>query len=203
VDLVGATDDEARRLVIDRYDREAELIVRREISVVRARAQLVRTLREIVRVSALLPFPIQSWWLRFPDRARATDRLSVWFWLNVSAAAVALAVALWGVSSSHPLAWAALPIEVLGGVVYHSALAFEGGSHRLVRRVWEIQILLALLAGIGFVARDLLQTGGWTPTLAPVWWLLLGAAFTGGLYAFEAVVVRWFTRAGLKFEDEA
>jgi len=158
-------------------------------------------------VSALLPFPIQSWWLRATDESPRSSRLSIWFFLNVAVALGALffAAAGWLAPSGGPLgswlAWLSLPAELAGGVVYHSALAFEEGAHKWVRRVWELQIATALVGGVALAAEATLASGRLALTLAPVWWLLLGAAFVIGLYVFEGVVNRWFKSAGLSFAD--
>ena len=185
-----------------RYDLEVAGIVIRELTIVRSRARLVRTLREIVRVSALLPFPIQSWWLRVTERVRPRDRLSIWFWLNFGVAAAVFAVAIGGSLVSHPIAWAAVPLALGGGVVYHAALAFEGGPHRWVRRVWELQIAALFVVGVGIVLERRLATGAFHLGPEPLWWLILAAAFVAGLYLFELWVVRWFESAGLSFRDD-
>jgi hypothetical protein len=169
---------------VARYDTESHAIVRRELTIVRNRAQIVGVLREIVRVSALLPFPIQSWWLRARERVRPADRLSVWFFLNLGVATVACVLALRD-------SWVSVPTEVVGGVVYHSALAFEGGPHRFVRRIWEVQI--AVLFGTGLAVTT--RTG--RLGVAMTWWLVLAAGFVAGLYVFERLVAKWFARARL------
>ena len=193
--------------LIRRYDADVAEIKRRELGIVKSRARLVHTLREVVRVSALLPFPIQSWWLRATDESPKSSRLSIWFFLNVAVAlsAVSLTAVGWLASSGSPLGswltWLSLPAELAGGVVYHSALAFEDGAHKWVRRVWELQIAAALAGGIALAAERTVASGHLALTLAPLWWLLLGAAFVIGLYAFEGVVTRWFASAGLSFAD--
>lgn len=209
-DLLSVAGEEQRALTVARYDLEADAHKRRELRVVRSRAQLVGTLREIVRVSAMLPFPIQSWWLRAAERERSADRFSLWFFLNAAAAIAALALAIggsWlaarGFGVAGWLAWLALPVELVGGVVYHCALAFEGGAHRLVRRVWEVQIAMAFFAGVAVTVWSSSSTGRLTSPVAALWWLILAAAFIVGLFAFERVVSRWFERAGIRFEDAA
>jgi hypothetical protein len=208
VEWLGAANDDARAHAFERYDGEAHAIVEQEIAVVRSRAQIVGTLREIVRVSSLLPFPIQSWWLRAPDHDRRSDRWSIWLSSNVAVALLALGATsagflLWLGGDSRGLAAAggALGVEAIGGVVYHAALAFEGGPHRFVRRVWEIQIALSLAFGIGIAIASGPATTGWAWLALSTWWLLLGFSFVAGLYAFERIVSRWFSRAGLRFED--
>lgn len=204
VELLSSEDPEVREGAIARYDREVDTIVERELAIVQTRAQLVRTLREIVRLSALLPFPIQSWWLRAPDAEPRAGRLSLWFFLNLLLATSAFALAIGGslLTLTHAVAWLAVPTQALGGVAYHAALAFEGGPHRLVRRIWEIQIAALFFAGVGLFVRTYATTGRvrWGPE--PLWWLILAAAFVAGLYVFEGVVSRWFRRAGLRFSDE-
>lgn len=186
-----------------RYDVDVAEIVLRELMVVRSRARLVRTLREIVRLSAMLPFPIQSWWLRVEEQVRLRDRLSIWFWLNFGFAGATFAVAIGGSLFGTSLAWASLPIAMVGGVVYHAALAFEGGPHRLVRRVWELSIAALFFAGVGIVLQRRLSTGAFRLGPEPLWWLVLALGFVAGLYAFERWVARWFTSAGLSFRDDS
>lgn len=200
VALVSAPPSERRRIG-HAYDGAAASVLREELQIVRSRASLVRTLREIVRVSALLPFPIQSWWLSAGKKARARDRLSIWFAWNVGVAATVLAASALAYFVAWPWVIAALGSAVLGGVAYHAAVAFEGGAHRGVRRVWEVTIASLLVGGVGLAARDGVTAGAWL-TPAPVFWFVAGAFFVAGLYVFERWVVRWFTRAGLAFRDD-
>ncbi len=208
VEWLGAANDDARAHAFERYDGEAHAIVEQEIAVVRSRAQIVGTLREIVRLSSLLPFPIQSWWLRAPDHDRRSDRWSIWFWSNVAVASLALGAAslAFAIGLAGDMRWLApagvsLGVQALGGVVYHAALAFEGGPHRFVRRVWEVQIAASLVGGVGAAIWCGPAGPGLVRLVSSVWWLVLGASFVAGLYAFARVVSRWFLRAGLRFED--
>jgi 2-polyprenyl-6-methoxyphenol hydroxylase-like FAD-dependent oxidoreductase len=207
-ELVRNPDASARESIVARYDREASEIKRREIVIVRNRARLVRTLRELVRLSALLPFPIQSWWLRAPGKAPTLrENLSIWFWANVAVALAVLVLSLtWiaGVASGRTdldvLAWTCLPIQAFGGVVYHSALAFEGERRRLVRLVWQVQLALIFVVGAVawlLVARASAHLG---LGLTPFWSLILSSAFVLGVLAFERVVARWFAWAGLPID---
>lgn len=194
--------------IATRYDEEASEIRDRELRVVRRRAEIVRVLREIVRVSALLPFPVQSWWLRAKEPTsiaeRLSARLSVWFFLNVGAALSAFVVALGGswidarvLSGYGWLPWTSVPIELAGGVVYHAAIAFDGTGARHVRRVWEVQIAALFFGGIALTALSSSAAGRLTELVASLWWLLLAAAFVAGLYVFERLVSGWFARARL------
>lgn len=164
------------------YDEEVARIAAREIGVVRARARVIRLLRELVRLSSLLPFPIQSWWLS-AARDPEPDRLSKGTGFNiVLAVAATAATALFAVSPW--LALFALPVQIAGGAAYRWTLDLEPGPHRYLRRVWELQIAFVGVAGaaLAFFTRTTLLA-------AFVWWLL-GAAFAAGIYLFERVVAR-------------
>ncbi len=189
--------------LVARYDDEARAVFARELGIVTSRARLVHTLRELVRLSALLPFPIQSWWLRVPgDKARARDHFSLWWWTNFAVAAAAALVAGLGLAARlPPFAWWSVGLEVLGGVLYTSALAFEGGPHRLVRRVWQLQLALVFAVGMGRWAADEWATRRFALDARPFWSLVLAAGFLAGVYAFERAVAGWFARAGLQYRD--
>jgi hypothetical protein len=173
----------------DEYDGEVEHIVRRELAIVRSRAQVVRGLRELIRVSALLPFPIQSWWLSAArETAEAETSPSTYF--NLVIAMAAGAVSLLGLFSPA-LVLLALPLQAAGGVAYRWTLALEPGPHRNLRRIWEIQIALIALLGLGLVL------GGQVSVLGAVFWWLLGLSFAAGIYAFEHLVAKRLQKARL------
>lgn len=173
-----------------RYDLEASAIKASEIAVVSTRARLVRVLRELIRVSSLLPFPIQSWWLRAPDRDVGTDHWSLGLFGNIALSLGALASSIGAIRSPLVLVLA-LAMQIAGGVAYHAVLDFERGPHRRVRRIWEVQIALAMAGGVYLaVARRIY--------LAAAWWFLLGLAFVVGLYLFERYLATSFERAALE-----
>lgn len=187
-----------------RYELEVEGIRRREVAIVRMRGRLIRGLREAIRVSSMLPFPVQSWLLSAEDLDRRGDRPSFWLWLNIAAALGAAGVALGGSALAvrgYPMgAWmalGALPLEAAGGVVYHAALAFDPGPHRHVRRVWQAQIAGVFVGGVALTGLASFAAGRLDQPLGALWWLLLAGAFVGGLYVFERIVDGWFARAGL------
>jgi 2-polyprenyl-6-methoxyphenol hydroxylase-like FAD-dependent oxidoreductase len=199
--IAGEERDPARR-----YDSEVAAIRRRELGIVQARAQLIASLREVVRVSALLPFPIQSWWLSAEDLDRREDRPSLWFWLAAATASASVALALgtpWaeelGYARLAPrwLPWTALLFAVGGGAAYHAALAWESGPHRYVRRVWQLAISAALVAGVALTISASWSAGHLTSWLASLAWLILGGGFLAGVYAFEWALAAWYARADL------
>jgi len=154
VDLATSPEAMSHPRVARRYEGEVAAIARRELLIVQRRATLIRLLREGARLSALLPFPVQSWLLRARDLDKHEDRSTGWLWLNVAlavlAAGIALASSALGVLFGHSLGWGwlSLPLEVAGGIAYHAALSFERGPHRFVRRVWRAQIAALFLAGV-------------------------------------------------------
>ncbi len=168
-----------------RYDTEVDAIVRAELAIVRARSRLLGGVREFVRVSALLPFPIQDWFLSVPEPAPAPPApITPGLAMNAGVALVAAALALAGL----PLA--AMAAQAVGGVVYHAAIVFEAGPRSAVRRVWALQIAALMLVGLGGAVSG-------RPPLAFAW-LLMSATFVAGLYAFEALAARWLRSAELE-----
>lgn len=168
----------------DAYEADVRAIVEREVAVVRSRARIIRLLRELVRLSSLLPFPIQSWWLSAAEDPEP-DRLSKGVTFNAAVAASATLFSLLGIVTPWPwLALLAFPIEVLGGVAYRWTLDLEPGPHRFLRAIWQAQIVVVAIAG--GLAIALLDTT-W---LAAAFWWLLGIPFAVGIYVFERLVAR-------------
>ena len=173
----------------DEYDREVAGIVRREVAVVRARAQVIRGLRELMRISSLLPFPIQSWWLS-AARDPVPDQVSPSTYFNMLIASSAAGLMMLGLVSPW-LALFSLPLQIGGGVAYRWTLDLEPGPHRYLRRIWEVQI--AAIASVGVTLALLGRMSSW----AMIWWWILGAAFVVGMYTFEWFVARRLWRAQL------
>lgn len=173
----------------DAYERDVDAVVKREVSTVSARAQLIRGVRELTRISALLPFPIQTWWLS-AARTPVPDRLSPGTIFNLVVALAAGAAALLGLAVPW-LAPLALAGQWLGGVAYRWTLTLEPGPHRYLRRVWELQLFVIAVAGVALVAAD--RVSWW----ALGWWWLLGLAFAAGIYGFEWLVAARLARGAL------
>jgi 2-polyprenyl-6-methoxyphenol hydroxylase-like FAD-dependent oxidoreductase len=175
------------------YEREVAEIVRREVTIVRARAQFVRGLRELVRVSSLLPFPIQSWWVsaaRDPEPDHASPSAA----FNLLVAAFAGLLASAGLLRPW-ISLLAFPAQAAGGIVYRWTLRLEPGPHRYVRRIWEIEMAILFVGILVLVA-----TKRASFALAIAWWIL-GAAFAVGIYLFEWLVGRRLARANVDRED--
>jgi hypothetical protein len=185
-----------------RYEREVAAVRRAELVVVEARARLVRGAREFVRVSSALPFPIQTWFLSLPERARGPTRWSLAAFVNLALATLAAGAALGGLLLATIVdlrfAWmwaAALPVQAAGGAAYAAARSIEGGPQRLTRAVWRNQILALAVGGaaILFVGRGMLLR-----MLAATSWFVLALPFVAGLYVFEFFDRRWWARARLE-----
>jgi hypothetical protein len=184
-----------------RYDVEAALVRESELAIVRARGQMIRFVREVLRVSALLPFPVQSWLLRAPDlepvRDRVTPLLLVSVILGLGAGALAIGGPVLAALGYPAVAWVALPLEVVGGAVYRAAQDLERGPHRWLRTVWAAQIACVFVGSVVVTAAATHTAGRLARPLAPLASLVLAGAFLVGLYLFEAIAERWLARAEL------
>lgn len=188
----------------ERYRLEVDAARRREMRVVSARARLVRGAREFVRVSAALPFPMQTWLLSLPDptvQDGAKDRPTLAFWANLALAAAgaiaALGALLLASRVDARLAWfwlLALPIELAGGTAFAVARSFEGGPQRHTRAVWRLQIVGLFIGGAALAA---LGVSGGIQILALSTWFLVALPFVAGWYLFEALDRRLWRRSAL------
>ena len=142
-----------------------------------------------MRISSLLPFPIQSWWLS-AARDPVPDQVSPSTYFNMLIASSAAGLMMLGLVSPW-LALFSLPLQIGGGVAYRWTLDLEPGPHRYLRRIWEVQI--AAIASVGVTLALLGRMSSW----AMIWWWILGAAFVVGMYTFEWFVARRLWRAQL------
>jgi hypothetical protein len=188
-----------------RYEREVAGIRRAELAIVASRAWLVRGAREFVRVSSLLPFPMQTWFLSLPEGTPGPSRWSLGAVVNLALATLAATAALGGLllgTTVDPrLAWiwaAAVPLQGAGGAAYGAAREIEGGPQRLTRAVWRSQILALALAGMAIMFAG---RGTMLRMLAGASWFLLALPFVAGLYVFEFFDRRWWGRARLGASD--
>jgi hypothetical protein len=203
VDLCAAR-AEARPFDVRRYDAEAGAIAESELGVVAARALLIRVARELVRISSLVPFPIQSWFLAAPDAHRPAYRATIGFAFNLAAALSGLAACALGPLASWwwgaPWGWlwaVGLVLHALGGVAHAVTTAVEPGPHDLVRRLWQVEIALLLVAGVATTVAASWASRALALPHAALSWLLAGASFVVGLYAFERATRRTLSRADL------
>ena len=182
-----------------RYELRSAQIRDEELRVVAARSRLIRGAREFARISAMLPFPIQTWLLSVRSEEGSPDAPNP---LNLSIASVAAMLALIGppLALLHPdlmgLWWLALSVQVLGGFVYRASLTLDAAGERAARRVWIGQIAVVAMAGVVMALVVRATTDQWLGRLTFTW-LVLGFSFIPGIYLFEALDRRWFRAARL------
>jgi hypothetical protein len=188
-----------------RYEREAGAVRRTEVATVRSRARLVKGAREFARVSSLLPFPLQTWFLSIPD-ARRPGRWSAGVVLAATLAILAASSALGAMAFTHPglgpgaLWWTGVAIQAVGGLTYRAAQEFEPGPDTALRAVWRVQIAAVFVVGIAVAvvrwsALTLLLRG-----VALTSWFLLGVAFIAGMEAYDAIGAHLV--AGARLDDD-
>ena len=182
-----------------RYELRSAQIREEELRVVTARSRLIRGAREFARISAILPFPIQTWLLSVRSDQGSSDSPNP---LNLSLAFVAAVRALIGppLSLIDPglmvLWWLAFPVQVVGGFVYRASLTLDASGEGSARRVWIGQIAAVAVVGVLTALVVRATTDQWLGR-SMFTWLVLGFSFIPGIYLFEALDRRWFTAARL------
>lgn len=184
-----------------RYTEEVDHIRAREDRVVASRSWLIRFARDFARISALLPFPIQSWFLRVEDSDPKRSRWSGGLAVNLATAALAATIALtapW--LDAHvwePLGWLwllALPLQFGGGALYDAARIFEPPNRALVW-TWRLQVLGLMVLGPVVTVWNSMALGRPAQLHSLGSWFVLGLAFAAGVVVFEAVHNRLLSRA--------
>lgn len=183
-----------------RYEAAVAEVRARELGTVRARGRLVRGARELARISSLVPFPLQTWFLSIPP-PRARGRLSAGFVLNLPLAMAAGLLVLAGLSSDTEgllpgvLWWAGLFTEVAGGFAYRAAQELEPGTDTWVRSTWRAQVAVVLLAGVVLGVARWGDVSVFLTVVAFSSWFVLGLAFVAGMYGFEVLSTSLFRGA--------
>jgi hypothetical protein len=197
---VGATTGEIASVVSDAmfdYEHDVDRAIQDELRVVRARAALIAGVREFVRVSALVPFPMQSWFLSIPAHDAAPParwRPSPGTAFNVALAVLALSVAFLEVWTPSFL------LELAGGFAYRASVTFEPAQQRSHRRVWQAHGAALLFVGVALCAHASWTAHALTQPRLAIWWFVLALPFIAGMYGFEALGRRFFARAA--FDDD-
>ena len=122
-------------------------------------------------------------------------------WINIAFAIIAAMLALggfflqkFGYPSLGWLSWISIPIELIGGVVYHASLTADTRFNHRLRRVWIVQLAAVFFLGVALTSEATWAAGGVaTQTLSAVWWLILTTAFFTGLYLHK-----WIDGASLR-----
>ncbi len=170
-----------------RYNDQVAAIRSAEVAIVEKRARAIRVARELVRVSSMAPFPMQTWLLS----ERRTDRTAGWFSARVGltialvtvAAIVAIASPAIGV-----LGLACLPLQALAGALYRSDL--ENQPNPWIALVCRLQVAALTVSGLVIAVVDPYDSGILIRLGAAVGWFVLGLVFVAGMYAAEARLSR-------------
>lgn len=188
---LASADDAA---LLDRYDADVRQIRDREVKTVDARARVIRLAREFSRLSAMLPFPLQTWLVNAeqPEWAgKATPELVG----NIILAACAAALALLGLFLDSDRVWftlAAVALQAAGGAVYAVGLTWNPSPNPGLRSVWLLQMSVLMAVGPGHALVEFLGHGRFA-AFSLVFWFILGLAFAAGLFVTDRSVA-WFRR---------
>lgn len=170
----------------ERYDMAVASIREREVATVESRARAVRAARELVRVSSMAPFPIQTWLLSLRQTpSPRTDRrftmpLIMTTLLVVIAAALAVLSPVIGV-----VGLLCIPVQAGAGALYRSDLASPRQPNRAMAVVCRLQVLGLMLAGLAIAVANPFDSGWWVRAGAAIGWWVLGLVFVAGMYVFE------------------
>jgi hypothetical protein len=180
--------------LLDRYDAEVRQIRDREVRTVNARARVIRLAREFARVSAMLPFPLQTWLVNAEQPAwegKATPGLVANMIVAVFAAATAL-LGMFPGSDVVRLTLAAVALQAAGGALYAAALTWKPSPDPGLRSVWLIQMSVLMTVGPAQTLAAFIRHGRFA-AFPLIFWFILGLAFAAGLFVTDRIVA-WFRR---------
>ena len=186
------------------YESHVAEVRRREVTIVRSRGRLLNLAREFVRLSSLMPFPIQQWYLSHESPAQRRGRFTPGVALNVVvaliSASIAVAAPLAGAMLWPPIGWlwlAALPVQILGGALYAATRTYEPGENPLVGTIWRLQIAVIGAIGVATTVFASVLHGRVAQVFGALGWFILGLAFLVGFVIFERVERRRLDLAAL------
>lgn len=193
-----------------RYQTGVAKIREDEVAIVEARARLIRGTREFVRISALLPFPVQSWFLSVPDDSAPGWRLTPGVVLNLVVATSGLAVAIAAPLLAPAIAddWpqrlliggglylATAILQVLGGLLYRHTRNLDAGAAHAARGLWTLQMLGLILGGAAIGVSSPWRGSG-LQVVPAISFLAFAGCFVVGILIYEALERRWWNRAAL------
>jgi hypothetical protein len=206
---LGEGGDAGLAQAADAYQRRVTQVVARELGIVKARSRLIQGTREFIRLSALLPFPMQTWFLSVPDESVA--------WRVTPAVVLNGLVALGGLvlATAAPLVAPALAdgwperlaigggmyaatalFQMAGGVLYRHTRNVDLGAAATAKWVWLLQMLGLILGGVGITLTSMWRAWGMQPVPAFAW-LGFGIFFAVGILLYEALERRWWGGAQL------
>ncbi len=173
---------------VERYDQAVAVIRKREVATVESRARALRLARELVRISAMAPFPIQTWLLSSkPEQdvsltpsKRFTTPLLTTILLVWIAAALAVLSPVIGVVGLF-----CIPVQAAAGALYRSDLASPRRPNPAMAVVCRLQVSALMVAGLAIVVLNPFDSGLWIRAGAAIGWWVLGLVFVVGMYAYE------------------
>ncbi|WP_271782717.1 hypothetical protein [Aquimarina algiphila] len=189
------------------YQEESEKIAKREVRIVSSRASLVRGLRHFTRISAMLPFPIQSWLLGHESVFSTKSIPKVHLFLNFMVAlganlclisAFLLEIGFGEFWTPSVLIFVSLLLQFFGGIVYRASFTFQRQSHLWIKRIWQFQIMIWMLFGASFILFESFQTGNLRGSFYAILWWIGGMLFVIGLVLFDALGKYWIKRGQLQ-----
>ena len=154
-------------------------------------------------LSALAPFPIQTWLLSLPDERPGRWRLTAGVGLNLllalastTAALVAPAFTGLGIVAGYT---AASLLQVAAGILYRQTRNVEAHAASTVRRLWTAQMVALIVGGLLWSALPALAGDAAWPLIAlpAIAWFPLGLCFMIGLVIYDLLERRWWPRAEL------
>lgn len=193
-DLFQLGDARKTQALLDRYNVEVQRIRDREVLIVNSRARIIRLAREFARVSAMLPFPLQTWLVNAEQPewgGKATPDLVA----NLIVAASAAAMALLGLFLESDWIWlslSAIALQTIGGAFYAAALTWKPLPNPGLRIVWLIQMSILMIVGPAYSLVEFFGQGRFA-AFPLVFWFILGLAFATGLLVTDRSVA-WFRR---------
>lgn len=178
---------------VSAYSTSVADVREREIEVVAGRGRAIRVAREFAKVSALLPFPMQSWLLSL-DRDDGEPRWTADAFVGAALAAAGGSAAVagglvWGPVGAALVALA-VSLHALGGAAFLLARTWEPRPNALLVGAWRAEIGLMTLGGpaLAAIQHSVLSWGqvGYLATM----WFVMGVCFALGLVLTRAVRAR-------------
>ncbi len=186
--------------IANRYQVQSKLIAKKEIKIVSYRASLVHGLRQFIRISAMLPFPIQSWLLGYETNSSGKSLNIAHFFLNLvfaCSASLCLGAAFFVILHDNEF-WSSFIfiligslLQFMGGFIYRANFTFPNQIHIFIKRIWQIQIVSWMLFGIGIILFKSIKISSLIGILFTTAWWIGGILFVIGLVLFDQLGKYW------------
>ncbi len=205
-DLAQGTDGPVdMHAAVARYNQSVDAIRKKEVATVETRARAVSVARELVRISSMAPFPMQTWLLsirshgdRPSPRPRFTKTLAVTIVLLTLAALLAMASPVLGLAGLL-----SIPVQAGAGALYRSDLASPRRPNPAVAVACRLQVLVLTVAGLVVALFGPFGAGWWIRLGAAVGWWVLGLCFVAGMYLYEELASRSRSQSSLETSSSA